>query len=292
MSVNQVYDAAWKVLTDPGTVWGRHIIGLVVGETIGPEWTITAADTESRDEGRSLRADRVVVMTKDKISRTIHIEFQSTFDSTMAKRMLLYGIQHGAYVPGSPSVPVERLRLPVSYILDVVPGRNNDGGTGWRTLELEYGSQTISFAFPVKKGYRLGSALDVAQAANDVDELDRALFSFAYECGSDITELRFYNAVRSLCVSDILLKSGKEVTVKEVNRLVKDLFNDGKSVHTPEEWKALGERIGKEEGREEAIAEIRRKLLASGMTPSEVDAILTGGGSTSAAGISKLRLDD
>lgn len=292
MSVNQVYDAAWKVLTDPGTVWGRHIIGLVVGETIGPEWTITAADTESRDEGRSLRADRVVVMTKDKISRTIHIEFQSTFDSTMAKRMLLYGIQHGAYVPGSPSVPVERLRLPVSYILDVVPGRNNDGGTGWRTLELEHGSQTISFAFPVKKGYRLGSALDVAQAANDVDELDRALFSFAYECGSDITELRFYNAVRSLCVSDILLKSGKEVTVKEVNRLVKDLFNDGKSVHTPEEWKALGERIGKEEGREEAIAEIRRKLLASGMTPSEIDAILTGGDSTSAAGISKLRLDD
>lgn len=296
MSVNQVYDAAWKVLTDPDTVWGRHIIGLVVGETIGPEWTITSADTESHDDdGKSLRADRVVVMTKDKISRTIHIEFQSTFDSTMAKRMLLYGIQHGAYVPGSPSVPVERLRLPVSYILDVVPGRNNDGGTGWRTLELEYGSQTISFAFPVKKGYRLGSALDVAQAANDVDELDRALFSFAYECGSDITELRFYNAVRSLCVSDILLKSGKEVTVKEVNRLVKDLFNDGKSVHTPEEWKALGERIGKEEGRaagrEEAIAEIRRRLLASGMTPKEVDAILLGR-DTNPAEVSELRLDD
>ena len=71
------------------------------------------------------------------------------------------------------------------------------------------------------------------------------------------------------------------MSVNQVNRLVKDLFNEGKSVHTPEEWKALGERIGKEEGRavgrEEAIAEIRRRLLASGMTPKEVDAILSAG---------------
>lgn len=81
------------------------------------------------------------------------------------------------------------------------------------------------------------------------------------------------------------------MSVNQVYRLVKDLFNDGKSVHTPEEWKALGERIGKEEGREEAIAEIRRKLLASGMTPKEVDAILLGE-DTNPAEVSELRLDD
>lgn len=100
--------------------------------------------------GSAKHADKLLEILVDRVNRTIHLEFQSTYDKGMARRMFEYGLRT-VKEPSSIDKNGEVYELPTSILVNVRPQVWT--GPNTRTLKFCMGSgferQEVALRYPV-----------------------------------------------------------------------------------------------------------------------------------------------
>lgn len=136
--------------------------------------------------GSTKYADKLIEILVDEINKKIHLEFQSTFDSGMARRMFEYGLRT-VKDPSSSDKSGEVYELPASILVNVRPqvwtGPNTRTlkfcmGSGFERQEviLRYPVMNIADSMPEVVNLMNASTMEAVDAAvRELDESAHAL---------------------------------------------------------------------------------------------------------------------
>lgn len=148
------WDYAWKILCSPEKPWGpwflRHLIGSHEFEGYTLESAVSADSSCVSGLGNTTVADKIILLRKDDVAKKVHLEFQSTYDATIAFRMLTYGLAQ-TQAPYRVDTSMEEYLLPASFLINVRGNQLSGKRTRVLHLHMPYadGLQTITVEYPV-----------------------------------------------------------------------------------------------------------------------------------------------